>query len=107
MSGCGVPVECPVGSDRCQPGWVQVLVTGATGLIGVAVVRRLNEEGVRPRVMVRREARLPLLTPLDVEPVHGDLLSPPSARRAVEGIDTIIHLAGRATLATGDQKVQP
>jgi uronate dehydrogenase len=47
--------------------------------------------------MVRRATRASLLSPLDVEPVHGDLLSAPALRRAVEGVDTIIHLAGRAT----------
>jgi dihydroflavonol-4-reductase len=76
---------------------VQILVTGATGFIGIEVVRRLNAEGLRPRVMVRRETRAPLLAPLDVEVVHGDLGSAPSLRRAVDGIDTVIHLAGRAT----------
>jgi nucleoside-diphosphate-sugar epimerase len=95
--------ECPVNSDLCQPGVMQILVTGATGFIGIEVVRRLNEEGIRPRVMVRREARASLLGPLDVEPIHGDLLSPPSVRRAVEGIDTIIHLAGRATFESYDR----
>ncbi len=82
---------------------MQILVTGATGFIGIEVVRRLNAEGVRPRVMVRREGRAPLLAPLDVDPVHGDLLSAPSVRRAVEGVDTIIHLAGRATFEPYDR----
>ncbi|MDH4017703.1 MAG: NAD(P)-dependent oxidoreductase [Actinomycetota bacterium] len=76
---------------------MEILVTGATGFIGIEVVRRLNAQGVRPRVMVRRAPRASLLSPLDVEPVHGDLLSASSLRRAVEGVDTIIHLAGRAT----------
>ncbi len=76
---------------------MKVLVTGATGFIGIEVVRRLNAHGVRPRVMVRRATRASLLSPLDVEPVHGDLLSASALRRAVEGVDTIIHLAGRAT----------
>ncbi|MGB7980331.1 MAG: NAD-dependent epimerase/dehydratase family protein [Candidatus Nanopelagicales bacterium] len=80
-----------------------ILVTGATGFIGIEVVRRLNLEGVRPRVMVRRVARASLLSPLDVEPVHGDLLSAPALRRAVEGVDTIIHLAGRATFESYDR----
>ena len=72
-------------------------MTGATGFIGIEVVRRLNAQGVRPRVTVRRAPRASLLSQLDVEPVHGELLSESSLRRAVEGVDTIIHLAGRAT----------
>jgi nucleoside-diphosphate-sugar epimerase len=80
-----------------------ILVTGATGFIGMEVVRRLNVQGVRPRVMVRRATRTALLSPLDVEPVHGDLMSAPALRRAVDGVDTIIHLAGRATFEPYDR----
>lgn len=47
--------------------------------------------------MVRRISRAPLLASLDVQPVHGDLRSPPSLARAVQGVDAVIHLAGRAS----------
>ena len=74
-----------------------ILVTGATGFIGLEVVRQLAVAGRRPRVMVRRLTRAPLLAGLEVEAVHGDLLSTPSIERAVDGIETVIHLGGRAT----------
>jgi nucleoside-diphosphate-sugar epimerase len=75
----------------------KVLVTGGSGLIGVEVVRQLCEAGVRPRVIVRRPHRAGLLRPFDVEPIAGDLGVPESLERAVQGIDTVIHLGGRAT----------
>ena len=75
-----------------------VLVTGGTGLIGMEVVRLLCEQGLRPRVLVRRPRRGALLHGLDVEPVQGDLTRPASLRRAVEGVDTVLHLAARATM---------
>lgn len=75
----------------------RVLVTGATGLIGVEVVRQLCASGARPRVLVRRPHRGTLLRRHDVEPVAGDLSVPESLDRAVAGIDGIIHLGGRAT----------
>ena len=75
-----------------------VLVTGGTGLIGMEVVRLLAEQGVRTRVLVRRPRRGALLHGLDVEPVQGDLTRPASLRRAVEGVDTVVHLAARATM---------
>lgn len=76
----------------------RVLVTGATGLIGLEVVRELVRRGLRPRALVRRPARAALLRGLDVEPVQGDLLRPASLHRAVEGVDTVVHLAARAAM---------
>ncbi len=82
---------------------MRVLVTGATGFIGLEVVRRLSSLDLRPRVMVRRITRAPLLGRLDVEPIHGDLLSDDALRRAVDGIDVVIHLGGRATFESYDR----
>lgn len=75
-----------------------VLVTGATGLIGLDVVKELNRRGIRARALVRRPTRAGLLHNLDVDAVQGDLTRPASLRRAVEGVDTVIHLAARATM---------
>jgi nucleoside-diphosphate-sugar epimerase len=75
----------------------RVLVTGATGFIGFEVSRQLAAKGLRPRLLVRRPLRAPLLTSLDAELIQGDLESVVSLERAVQGIDTIIHLGARAT----------
>jgi nucleoside-diphosphate-sugar epimerase len=75
----------------------RVLVTGGTGLIGLEVVRQLCAAGYRPRVLIRRPHRGALLRSHDIEPVAGDLAVPESLDRAVEGVDTVIHLGGRAT----------
>ena len=73
------------------------LVTGATGFIGYEVARQLVEAGVATRALVRRQHRAPLLNPFDVELVSGDLGDSDSLRRACEGVDTVYHLAARAT----------
>ena len=70
----------------------RVLVTGATGFIGYEVAKQLSERGIRPRLLVRRPFRGIILKSLDSELVQGDLLEPQSLKRAVAGIDTIIHL---------------
>lgn len=75
----------------------KVLVTGATGFIGMELIRELALEGVTPRVLIRRPHRAALLNSYDVEPFQGDLTVPATLERAVEGVDTVIHLGGRAS----------
>lgn len=72
------------------------LITGATGFIGYALARELADRGLRPRLLVRRPLRATLLKSLDAEVVQGDLESPSSLVRAVEGVDTVFHLGARA-----------
>lgn len=80
-----------------------VLVTGATGFIGFEVARILAEEGLRPRLLVRRMLRGSLIAHLDAQPVLGDLLSPISLDKAVQGVDTVLHLGARASFEAFSQ----
>jgi nucleoside-diphosphate-sugar epimerase len=45
----------------------KVLVTGATGFIGIEVSRQLAQRGMRPRLMVRRPVRGLMLRNLEAE----------------------------------------
>ncbi len=74
----------------------RILVTGATGFIGLEVARQLAGQGRRPRLMVRRPGRGALLVPLEAEIVYGELRQPASLARVVKGIDTVLHLGARA-----------
>lgn len=73
-----------------------VLVTGATGFIGFEVARQLVKTGIRPRVLVRRPLRGSIVAKLGVDIVQGDLEGRESLDRALEGVDTVLHLAARA-----------
>jgi nucleoside-diphosphate-sugar epimerase len=74
----------------------RVLVTGATGFIGIEVSRQLAKLGKRPRLMVRRPVRGLMLRSLDAEIMQADIRSPKSLRRILDGADTVIHLGARA-----------
>jgi len=74
----------------------KILVTGATGFIGIEVSRQLAASGLRPRLMVRRPLRGIMLKHLDTEIRQADLRSPQSLLRAMDGVDTVIHLGARA-----------
>jgi dihydroflavonol-4-reductase len=76
---------------------MRVAVTGASGHLGAAVVRRLLEGGARVRVVVRRDGRA--VDGLDVERCSGDLFDPASLERVFDGVEAVFHAAGRISIA--------
>lgn len=76
-----------------RPLTADTLVTGATGLIGSALVRRLLDSGRTIRVLCRRPDPRYLTHP-QVELVLGDLGQPDVVDRAVQGVSTIYHAGG-------------
>jgi uncharacterized protein YbjT (DUF2867 family) len=69
-----------------------VLLTGATGLIGTALLPRLTAAGREVRCLVRDPRRLGAER-VQVQIALGDLADPPSFRNALRGVDTVLHLA--------------
>jgi uncharacterized protein YbjT (DUF2867 family) len=69
-----------------------LLLTGATGLVGSALLRRLVAEGQPVRCLVRDPRRLGAQR-VRVQIALGDLTDPPSFRNAMRGVDTVVHLA--------------
>jgi uncharacterized protein YbjT (DUF2867 family) len=69
-----------------------LLLTGATGLVGSALLRRLVDEGTQVRCLVRDPRRLGAQR-VRVQIALGDLTDPPSFRNAMRGVQTVVHLA--------------
>jgi uncharacterized protein YbjT (DUF2867 family) len=69
-----------------------LLLTGATGLVGSAVLGQLLAEGAEVRCLVRDPRRLGAQR-VRVQIALGDLTDPPSFRNALRGVHTVVHLA--------------
>ena len=69
-----------------------LLLTGATGLIGSALLPRLTAAGTPVRCLVRDPRRLGPER-VRVQIALGDLADPPSFRNAMRGVRTVVHLA--------------
>jgi dihydroflavonol-4-reductase len=68
---------------------VRALVTGAAGFIGAHVAAALVDGGAIVRGLDRRVEGMPD----DVEPLIGDVVDPEVVRAALDGCDTVFHLA--------------
>lgn len=71
---------------------MKVLVTGANGFLGQAIVRRLLAEGWSVRAMLRPGRTLETA---NVEIVEGDLCDEASIGAAVQGVDAVVHCGAR------------
>lgn len=69
------------------------LVTGATGFVGAAVVRRLLARGETVRVLTRPASDRSNIDDLPVEIALGDLLAPDSLPAALSSCRSLYHVA--------------
>jgi nucleoside-diphosphate-sugar epimerase len=71
----------------------RVLLTGATGFIGRAVLEGLRRRDDRPvRLLLHRRVPDPPL-PAGFDAVSADLAHPETLSRVCEGVDTVLHIA--------------
>ncbi|OMH28348.1 nucleoside-diphosphate sugar epimerase [Tersicoccus phoenicis] len=75
-----------------------MLVTGASGLLGSVVARRLVAHGHAVRTFQRRPARV-----TGAADTLGSMTDPAAVARAVDGVDAVIHLAAKVSFA-GDPR---
>ena len=70
------------------------LITGATGVVGGAMLRHLSGQGDHPRALVRSEEGAAQVTRWGAVPVRGDITDPATLMSAMEGVDLLYHVAG-------------
>lgn len=72
----------------------QALVTGGSGFLGGAIVKRLLEKGLRVRVLCR--GNYPELTKAGCEVFQGEISDASLVSNAVKGCDIVFHVAAKA-----------
>jgi hopanoid-associated sugar epimerase len=72
---------------------MRAFVTGGTGFIGGALIRRLLAEGYEVRALMRPRSDTRLIDGLSVERITGDLADEDVIKRGCERCDQVFHLA--------------
>ena len=78
-----------------------VVVTGAAGHLGGALVRELLEQGEKVRAFILPEEDASSLNGMPLEVVKGNVLDRGALRRAMQGAEIVYHLAGIISIMPG------
>jgi len=78
-----------------------ILVTGAAGHLGNVLVRELLADGFKVRALVLPGEDTSALAGMDIEIVEGNVLDQSSLEKAMQGIDTVFHMAGIISIMPG------
>jgi uncharacterized protein YbjT (DUF2867 family) len=81
---------------------VTVLVVGGTGFVGGHVIHALRADELGVRALARRPEKQERLQAWGCELVQGDMTDAESLRRAVEGVETVVHLVALPPFADPD-----
>ncbi len=75
---------------------MKVFVTGANGLVGANLVRKLLQKGYAVKAMVRSSSEA--LKGLDVKVVKGDILDERFLESNIKGVDAVFHAAAKISI---------
>ncbi len=83
-----------------------VAVTGANGLVGSFIVKKLIEEGLPVTAVIRKNSNTDLLDGVGKRIVRreADVLDVPALTEALSGVDVVIHAAGVVSFSPGKAK---
>ena len=80
-----------------------VLVTGASGHVGANLVRRLLDDGVQVRVLLRNEGKNEAVDVLELDRAYADIRDLAATRRAMEGCQGVYHCAAKVSTIDGNR----
>ena len=80
-----------------------VLVTGSAGHVGANLVRRLLDDGVRVRVLLRHEDNNEALDGLEVERAFADIRDLNATRHALADCQGVYHVAAKVSTIEGNR----
>jgi uncharacterized protein YbjT (DUF2867 family) len=78
-----------------------ILITGGTGFIGSHLIKRMRQEGIPVRALVRNPDKSRALEDLGVEVIKGEMSDTVSLEKATSGAERVIHLVGIIQEAPG------
>ncbi|MFN7825695.1 MAG: TIGR01777 family oxidoreductase [Pseudobdellovibrionaceae bacterium] len=73
---------------------MKVLITGATGLVGKELGKKLTDDGPEVVVVSRQKEKAQLECPFPCEVIEADLQKEEIPAESLRGIDAVIHLMG-------------
>ena len=77
------------------------VITGATGHIGYALLKKLESMGANVRILIRKDT--PIFDGIACEKAYGDVTDPQSLEQAFAGADVVFHLAGIIDINVGNE----
>lgn len=82
----------------------RITVTGAGGFLGPPAVEALARHGARVHAIVGPPGEPARIPPQAVHVAHAEICQTPAIRELVAGADTVVHLAGPASVAGSFQE---
>ncbi len=85
---------------------MKVLITGANGLVGSAVAKRLLQQDCHVMALCREAADLSLLADImqDITVIEGDIMDILGLRKVFQGVDIVIHTAAVVSFSPKDRR---
>ena len=84
---------------------MKTLITGSTGFLGSAILRKLLEDGREVKVLVREKSDTKNIDGVDVEIAYGDLRDFDSLQSALNGCNVLYHTAAYYSLWDQDKRL--